>query len=84
MSLDGYFSGELQNPGTPASAPDGHQRQDAGKRKLVNFTARYKATDRLTIFGRVENLLDYDYYTRPVYADAGLPIAFYIGMQLEF
>jgi vitamin B12 transporter len=49
---------------------------------LVNVAASYKLDDRITLFGRVENMLDTDY--EEVYGYTSAPAAAYAGLKVEF
>jgi vitamin B12 transporter len=49
---------------------------------LVNIAASYKLDERITLFGRVQNLLDEDY--EEVYGFATAPITAYAGLKLSF
>ncbi|MEJ2118821.1 MAG: TonB-dependent receptor, partial [Alphaproteobacteria bacterium] len=49
---------------------------------LVNVAASYKLDDRITLFGRVENMLNTDY--EEVYGYTSAPAAAYAGLKVEF
>lgn len=49
---------------------------------LVNVAASYKLDDRITMFGRLENMLDTDY--EEVYGYTSAPAAAYAGLKVEF
>ena len=49
---------------------------------LVNVAASYKLDDRITLFGRVENMLDSEY--EEVYGYTSAPAAAYAGLKVEF
>lgn len=49
---------------------------------LVNVSASYKLDDRITLFGRVENMLDSKY--EEVYGYTSAPAAAYGGIKVEF
>jgi vitamin B12 transporter len=49
---------------------------------LVNLAASYKLDERITLFGRVQNLLDADY--EEVFGFSGAPAVAYAGLKLSF
>lgn len=83
ISLDGFFSGRLPDQGGEVTYPEPAERREPGRRKLVNLTVRYAASEQLTVFGRVENLLDDDWVATPS-APAGAPLGVFLGAQLDF
>jgi vitamin B12 transporter len=48
---------------------------------IVNLSASYKLDDRITLFGRVENMLDSKY--EEVYGYTSAPVAAYGGIKVE-
>ena len=83
VSLDGYISRELHQQGGRYTYPDPSERARPGKMKLVNLTARWRASDSLSFFARVDNLLDDDYVATPA-APAGPPLGVFVGAQWDF
>ncbi len=83
VSVDGFFSGSNPAEGGEFTDPDGATREQPGRRHLVNLTARWRATDSLAVFARIENLLDDEWVATPS-APRGAPIGAYVGAQLDF
>jgi vitamin B12 transporter len=83
VSLDGFFSGSDPSDGLAVvTYPEGRVRRRPGRRQLVDLTVRYRASEALTFFGRVENLLDDDWVATPT-APAGPPLGVFVGLQLD-
>ena len=70
----GRLSRDFSLPGAPRVALDGFT--------LVDVAGSYEVTENVEIFGRVENLLDQDYETRPGFANPG--IAAFGGLRVRF
>jgi outer membrane receptor protein involved in Fe transport len=83
VALEGFFSGRNPNQGGEFTDPDSSARQHPGRRNLVDLTASWQATDDLTVFGGVRNLLDQDWVATPSSA-AGTGISVYVGAQFDF
>ncbi len=81
LTLDGYWQSSVDDLGQ--TGPDQDLRDRAGRRFLLNLGGRWKATDALTVFARVENLLDEEYVETPT-APKGPPLAFFAGVTLTF
>ncbi len=70
----GRYSRDFSLPGSPRVALDGFT--------LVNVAGSYEITENVEVFGRVENLLDQDYETRPGFANPG--ISAFAGLRVRF
>ena len=82
-SLDGTWSTKLPNVGGEYVSPDGDARRAPGRRALVNLTARWRADANVTLFARVENLLDDDWVATPT-SPAGTGRGVFAGVQIDF
>jgi vitamin B12 transporter len=83
VSLDGFFSGSNGNQGGEFTAPDGDAREHPGRRSVVDLSLSWRASDTLTVFGGVRNLLDDDWVATPS-SPRGNGIGVYAGASLEF
>ncbi len=83
VSVDGFISGRLHDTGGEFTYPEPKERKVPGRVTLIDVTARWRATDQLTFFARIENLTDDDYVTTPS-APAGPPLGAYVGAQWDF
>ncbi|MCE9638362.1 MAG: TonB-dependent receptor [Planctomycetes bacterium] len=82
-SLDALWSTKLPDQGGEYTAPDGDARRAPGLRALVNLTARWRASENVTLFGRIENLLDDDWVSTPT-SPAGTGRGVSAGVQIDF
>lgn len=83
VSLDGFFSGENGGETHAITGPDEEARDHPGRRSLVDLTVRWRATEKLTVFGGVRNLLDDD-WVATASSPAGTGIGAFLGAQLDF
>jgi vitamin B12 transporter len=83
VSLDGFFSGRNHDQGGEFPYPEPRERRAPGRRRIVDLNARYAVSDVLSVFVRVENLLDDDWVATPG-GPAGPPAAVYFGARLDF
>lgn len=83
ISLDGYVSRELHDHGGEISYPEPKERRWPGRVALIDLAARWRWSEQLTLFARVENLLDDDHVATPT-SPAGPPLAAYVGAQWDF
>ncbi len=83
VSLDGVFSGHFHGQSGAVTYPEPSPRRHVGRQALVTLTARWRASETLTLFGRIDNLLDDDFVTSPT-APAGAPLGVFVGAQLDF
>jgi outer membrane receptor protein involved in Fe transport len=81
VTLDGYWQSSVDSLGQ--KGPDQYLRDHPGRRFIVNLGGRWKVTEALTVYARVENLLDQEYVETPT-APKGPPIAVSAGVSLEF
>ena len=80
-AADLYWQGAVDDLGV--RGPDQDLRDHAGRRLVVGLAGRYRATGRLALFARVENLLGEEYVETPT-APKGLPFSAFLGASLEF
>jgi vitamin B12 transporter len=83
VSVDGYYSGRLHDQGGEFTYPEPRERAVPGRVRVIDVTARYQATEQLSLFARIENVTDDDYVTTPS-APAGPPLGAYVGAQWDF
>ena len=83
VSLDALLTGKVPNEGGEYADPDGDARRSPGRRSLVNLAARWKATETVTVFARIENLLNDDWVAAPK-SPAGPPLGVFAGVQIDF
>lgn len=83
VSLDGLVTGRHPHEGGEFTAPDGEAREAPGRRSLVTLSARWRASDAVTVFGRIENLLD-DAWVATSRAPAGTGIGVMLGLEARF
>jgi vitamin B12 transporter len=83
VSLDGFFSGENGGETHAITGPDEDAREHPGRRSLVDLSVRWRATESLTVFGGVRNILD-DEWVATASSPAGTGIGAYVGAQLDF
>jgi vitamin B12 transporter len=81
VAADAYYQGAVDDLG--AVGPDQDLRDSAGRRTIVGLAARWRATKRLSVLARIENLLDEEYVETPT-APKGLPFAVFLGVGFEF
>ena len=64
--------------------PSGRRQQlEQERRQLIQLSGRYRVAKWLSLFARVDNLLDYEYVVTATGAP-GLPRGFYFGGLFEF
>jgi vitamin B12 transporter len=81
LSADLYWQSSVDDLGQ--KGPDQGLRNSAGRRLVANVGGRWKATDSVTVFARIENLTNARYVETPS-APRGLPITFTAGITLGF
>lgn len=83
VSLDGTWATAYPEAAPVIVYPEGDERRHPGRRTLVNLTARWRVSDTLTVFARLENLLDDDWVATTT-SPAGTPFGAFAGIQLDF
>lgn len=83
VSVDGFFSGENGDGASAITGPDEGARRQPGERRIVDLTVSYRASESLTVFGGVRNLLDDDWVATPA-SPVGTGRGFFAGVALEF
>ena len=83
VSLDGFFSGENGGETHAITGPNEDARAHPGRRSLVDLNVRWRATEALTVFGGLRNLLD-DEWVATANSPAGTGIGAFVGAQLDF
>ena len=63
--------------------PDQDLRNHPGRRVLLNLGARWRVTDTVTVFGRIENALDREYVETPT-APKAPPVGIFLGVSVDF
>jgi len=81
LAADAYHQGAVDDLG--ARGPDQRLRDAAGRRTILNLSARWRATDRVAVIARIENALDAEYVETPT-APKGLPFAAFLGVAVDF
>ena len=81
VAADLYWQSAVDDLGQ--TGPDQELRNHAGRRAVVNLSARWKATEAVSVFARVENLLGEEYVETPS-APRGLPLSVAAGVALDF
>ena len=59
------------------------ERAAPGRMALVTLGARWRATENVTVFARIENLLDDDWVATPT-SPAGPPLGVFAGLRVDF
>ncbi len=70
-------------PSSAVSGPDQRLRDHPGRRTVVDFGVRWKATERLSLLARIENLLG-DRYVETSTSPRGTGRTLFIGAALDF
>jgi len=83
VSLTGTFSGRHHGQGGEIVYPERREREEPGRRRVVDLAARYRVSESVTVFGRIENLFDDDWVATPT-SPAGPPLGVYAGLQIDF
>jgi vitamin B12 transporter len=83
LSLDALWSSKFPDQGGEYTYPEPDEREAPGRRALVNLTARWQVNRHVTVFGRIENLLDDDWVATPT-SPAGTPLGVFAGLQLDW
>jgi vitamin B12 transporter len=81
FTADAYWQGAVPDLGQ--AGPDQDLRDHAGRRVVVNLGGRWKASESLTVYARVENVFDEEYVETPS-SPKGLPVGVFAGVSLEF
>ncbi len=81
LNLNASYTGEQLDTFFPPF-PDPQQTVVLDAYMLLNIAARFALTDTISIFGRVENLLDEDYENIVGFRNPG--VGGYIGIRAEF
>jgi vitamin B12 transporter len=80
IDLGLIYNGRMQDEIFTGLSP--YPRVALGDYVLVNLAASYRLDERVTLFARVQNLLDTDY--QDVFSYAGEPLAAYAGVKIGF
>lgn len=83
LSLDAVFTSKLPHQGGEYTYPEPDERAAPGRRILVNLAARWRASDSVSVFARIENLFDDDWVATPT-SPAGPPLGVFAGVQFDF
>jgi len=83
VSLDGFYSAGRAVLTRTYTDPDPDERANPGRRTLVQIAGRYRVSERVSLFARVENLLNDKYVISPT-GSLGLPRGFFMGGRIDF
>ena len=83
LGLHAVLAARSHDQGGEHVYPEPRERRVPGRLRLVDLTARWRANESLTLFARIENLLDDDHVAAP-FAPAGPPLGAYVGAQWDF
>ena len=75
LGLSGEYVGKRYNR-------DDEKGKQTGKYSVANFTANYKVSSQLNLYGKVDNIMDKNYQTIEGYSTS--PRAIYVGMGLNY
>ena len=81
LAADAYYQGAVDDLG--AVGPDQDLRNSAGRRTVIGLAGTWRATKRLSVLARIENLLDEEYVETPT-APKGLPFSAFLGVGFDF
>jgi vitamin B12 transporter len=81
VNADVYWQGTVFDPGQ--AGPDQDARDHPGRRTVVGAAAVWKASKRVSVMARVENLTDAKYVETPL-SPLGAPRSFFLGVTFEF
>jgi len=83
VSLDAIWSSKFPDQGGEITYPEPDERRAPGRRALVNLAARWRASEHVSLFARVENLLDDDWVATST-SPAGSPLGVFAGVQFDW